>query len=69
MFEVGRVSTFCGRWFGLLRVEAADVGRCGDVELHIVAMRLLLSFECSAACRLLVGGVGGCAMATLDLEN
>ena len=26
------MSTSCGRWFGLLRVKGADVGRLVDVE-------------------------------------
>jgi hypothetical protein len=63
------VSTFCGRWFGLLGVKAADVGGRGDVESQIVAVRLLLFLESSAACRLLVGGVGGRTMTADDFEN
>jgi hypothetical protein len=53
----------------LLRVKAADVGNCGDIELQIAALRILLFLDTSAASRLLVGSAGGCVMAAVDLEN
>jgi len=56
-----------------MRIKIVDYGRLGSifgfVESRKVAVRLLQALETSAACGSPVDGVGGPAMAAVDLES